>query len=468
METGGDSVRYPVNKLAAALPVMQDHEYEALKADIWENGLREPIAILDGEIVDGRHRERACRELGMEPKYEYLPADTDPLKYIISKNRHRRNMNPSQSAIAAARIYLLSLEVSQQDSGSDERAGSESAILQGRALTESESALLFGVSDRTFGHALSVMKSNPPNSLEVGVDQGKIAVSDADKVIGQPHELQEAAAKMVLEGEVRTVKSAVNRILKEKDNRVEPEASSAESWQSSNGRAALHNCSLASLTTLVEKQSVDTIIGHPPQGDDVTKTLIELRDFMVHALNEDGLAILLCRSGDLPEVFRHLPGKGIQFLCELDYRVDLPTRPLGGRHEMTLSRMPLLVFGKAKSILDEGDDVIQLPPLDDASTEVRIGERHAAGANMIVRRFAVSGGLVCDPLLIGGAINALAAVRNRCRFLGASADQSRFAFVRDRLGREYEQRVKEGGSYQETAEAKMSAESNGRQLSLDS
>ena len=108
METRDNPVGYPVSRLASALPAMPGLDYEGLKEDIRQNGQREPIAVLDNEIVDGRHRLRACEELGIEPRYEFLPADTDPLKYILSKNRHRRHLNPSQSAIAAVRIYVLS------------------------------------------------------------------------------------------------------------------------------------------------------------------------------------------------------------------------------------------------------------------------------------------------------------------------------------------------------------------------
>ena len=438
MQTGGDSVRYPVNRLAAALPEMSDSDFQAFKDDIRENGQRDPIAILDGAIVDGRHRERALWELGIEPFYEILPTDTDPLKFILSKHRHRRNMSTSQSAIASARIYLLSLEGSQQDSDEGETKDSESAKLQIAPLTQAEAAALFGVKMRTFSDAVKLLAGECAESLVMAVDQGHVAVSDAVKVIGQPHEVQEAAVKMVLEGAARTVKAAVNRILNEGSNRVENQESTGESWRSSDGRAVLHSCGISSLIPLVEQGSVDTIIGHVPQGDEAGRTLIELRDFAAHALHEYGLATLLCRTVDLPVVFRHLPGKDIQFLCELDYRIDTPARPLGGSHAITLSRMPLLVFGKAKSALDEGDDVIQLPPLDDASTEVRLGERHAVGARMIVRRFTVSGGLVCDPLLLGGVNNGLAAVRNGCRFVGACEDRAKFDYVRDRLGREHE------------------------------
>ena len=49
--------------LANAYPMMPDDQYKGLKADIETNGLQEPIVLLDGLILDGRNRYKACIEL---------------------------------------------------------------------------------------------------------------------------------------------------------------------------------------------------------------------------------------------------------------------------------------------------------------------------------------------------------------------------------------------------------------------
>ena len=344
---------------------------------------------------------------------------------------------------------------------------SESAKLQIAPLTQSEAAALFGVKMRTFSDAVKLLTSECAESLVMAVDQGHVAVSDAKRIIDHPNEAQDAAAKMVLEGAARTVRAAVKRIPKERVNGVENEESTGESWRSSNGRAALHNCGVSSLIPLVDKESVDTIIGHIPVGEGASLALRSLRDFLAHSLKDNGLALLLCSGKDLPEAFRYLRHRSFEYLCEIDYRRDVPTRPLGERHGVALKRMSLLVFGKSKSVLSIGDDVIQLPPVRDPESEVSFRERHLVGSELVVRRFAVHKGLVCDPLLLGGASNGLAAVRNGCRFVGACKDQGRFEYVRKYLARECAKKLEEGGPGQETTEAVLSAESSGRQLSLE-
>ena len=64
---------YSISELANAFPDMSLREYEKLKASIREDGLLEPIAIWDGEVIDGRHRYKACLETDVEPRFEHLP-----------------------------------------------------------------------------------------------------------------------------------------------------------------------------------------------------------------------------------------------------------------------------------------------------------------------------------------------------------------------------------------------------------
>ena len=61
----------------------------SFKQDILKHGQLEPIEILEGMVLDGRHRQRACLELDIDPWYAFLPEDTDPLQHILSSNLYR-------------------------------------------------------------------------------------------------------------------------------------------------------------------------------------------------------------------------------------------------------------------------------------------------------------------------------------------------------------------------------------------
>ncbi len=86
--------------LSAAFPSMGKDEFQALKDDIENCGQREPIIVLDGMVLDGWHRYRACIELGMKVKQFGFGTGDDPAEFVISHNLHRRHLTPSQRAAA--------------------------------------------------------------------------------------------------------------------------------------------------------------------------------------------------------------------------------------------------------------------------------------------------------------------------------------------------------------------------------
>lgn len=92
---------------AGLVPAMSEDEYQALKADIAAHGQREPIVLHDGKILDGRHRYRACLELGLEPKTLTWDAIGYAVDFVLSENLHRRHLNPGQRAAIAVQAHTM-------------------------------------------------------------------------------------------------------------------------------------------------------------------------------------------------------------------------------------------------------------------------------------------------------------------------------------------------------------------------
>lgn len=65
-------------------------------------GLREPIAICEGKILDGRNRHKACVELGIEPATKVV--SDNPWTYARSENFHRRDLTQSRRAQIGVRL----------------------------------------------------------------------------------------------------------------------------------------------------------------------------------------------------------------------------------------------------------------------------------------------------------------------------------------------------------------------------
>lgn len=95
--------QYQIHELANIFPRMPGEEFAALKADIKNNGLLEPIWLYDGKVLDGRHRYYACQEMSVTPSFrEYV--GSDPVGFVVSLNLMRRQLNAGQRAMAALSI----------------------------------------------------------------------------------------------------------------------------------------------------------------------------------------------------------------------------------------------------------------------------------------------------------------------------------------------------------------------------
>jgi ParB-like chromosome segregation protein Spo0J len=68
--------------IANAFPLIEGDQFNELAADIQANGLREPIVLFSGQVLDGRNRYRACIAAGIDPQFEeYSGADPIGLSF---------------------------------------------------------------------------------------------------------------------------------------------------------------------------------------------------------------------------------------------------------------------------------------------------------------------------------------------------------------------------------------------------
>jgi ParB-like chromosome segregation protein Spo0J len=64
--------------LATLFPLLYTPGFDELVADIRAHGLREPIVMFEGKVLDGRNRYRACIESGVEPTFTVYQGE-DPV-----------------------------------------------------------------------------------------------------------------------------------------------------------------------------------------------------------------------------------------------------------------------------------------------------------------------------------------------------------------------------------------------------
>ena len=117
---------YPPHPLAEAFPHATAEEAADLLESVRKNGVRRAIVLAvdeaDGvtKVLDGRHRQAVCMELGIECPAEDLPAGTDPVDYVIDMNAIGRHMTPRERAKAIWRCYDLAGGVRDDASDTDD------------------------------------------------------------------------------------------------------------------------------------------------------------------------------------------------------------------------------------------------------------------------------------------------------------------------------------------------------------
>jgi hypothetical protein len=162
---GGD---HPSHPLADLFPLMEGDDFAALVEDIRQNGLREPIVMSGGLIVDGRNRFRACRAGGVKPEMVELPGGTDPLAFVLSKNLHRRHLTVSQRAMIAARLA--------NDTEGGDRVSDHSQKIDGGRISAGDAARLLHISRPQVFQAKTILQHGTPDEI-AAVARGEANVS---------------------------------------------------------------------------------------------------------------------------------------------------------------------------------------------------------------------------------------------------------------------------------------------------
>lgn len=157
-----------LHPICEIFPPMAADEFERLKADIQENGQREPITYWNNLLVDGRHRLRACQELGKTPREDEIDPDTDPVAWAISHNLNRRHLKQSQRAMIAAKMATLK-------HGGDRSKGSNDL------LSQDDAAAMLSVSVPTLKRAKYVL-DNGSQALIDAVERTDVTVAMAAKL----------------------------------------------------------------------------------------------------------------------------------------------------------------------------------------------------------------------------------------------------------------------------------------------
>ncbi|WP_431289718.1 MT-A70 family methyltransferase [Burkholderia cepacia] len=186
---------FVIHPAAHLFPAMNDSEFDEFKEDIRQNGQQVPILVQNGQLIDGRHRYRACCELGIEPKVEEVAAGQSIERLIVSLNQHRRHLSDGQRAMIAGRLANISLGGNQHTGG----------------VSQQQAADDLHVSVASVLRAKSVLK-NGADELIQAVDAGQVDVSNAAEIAKLPQPSQRKVLS-VIDTDILKQAKAIRQVL---------------------------------------------------------------------------------------------------------------------------------------------------------------------------------------------------------------------------------------------------------------
>ncbi len=163
---------YALHPLSLIIPEASPEDFAALVASIHAVGQLEPVRLWQGRVIDGRHRLKACEQLGIEPICrDVQPDEVDGgteaalLAYVLALNINRRHASTSQRALAAARVVNTG-------------HGGDRSKPQICDLTRERAATLFNVGARTIDQARQLIAEADPRVVDL-VASGVLTINAA-------------------------------------------------------------------------------------------------------------------------------------------------------------------------------------------------------------------------------------------------------------------------------------------------
>lgn len=268
------------------LPPLSTEEFEALRADIKENGVLHPVFVdEDGNVLDGRHRLK----IDPDAKRKVIRGLTDAEKqaFVFRCNFVRRNLSPAQKDEARRKMRDVAKSLREEDA---------------KKWTQAKVATALGIERSTVSRwfdTTSVKSHNgskPQPDARVKVNPAKRPEIAAAVKSGKP-QAQVAA-------DLGVSQQAVSKIVREETKKAEVKAQREQAAKQREG-----NCGVIAGDFRVgmlgeEDESIDLILTDPPYDEGSAELYREIAAIAAHKLVKGGWLLAYTGQFHLPAVVK--------------------------------------------------------------------------------------------------------------------------------------------------------------------
>lgn len=208
------------HRFADIFPMLPQADIESLAVDIKANGLRNPIVIYCGEILDGRNRLAACEIAGIEPIFDTFEGTEDEaLSAVVSWNLERRHLTSSQKAAVGAELEPLLAELAAQAKQRQSEGGREKvpqmfaeAIPDRNARETAAQAAKAVGSNRSYMQDAVKLRQEEPE-IHAQVKAGSLSIPQAKLVAAISDEHREVVLKAAIEAPEENKREAIKKAI---------------------------------------------------------------------------------------------------------------------------------------------------------------------------------------------------------------------------------------------------------------
>lgn len=394
--------------LAAAIPEMRQAEWRAFLEDVQERGVLEPLRLAaDGTtVLDGRHRLRAARELGIEavPTALAVCEPGDEAGFMLRAALHRRHLSDDQRAMLA--VHLAEAMGAERRQGSARAAAKarwgdaswigmvHDASLQNPSRTIAAKTL--GVSERRLRLARDLARVAP--DLAARVEAGGLALRAARGWVERRAAMAELAA----------APAAVLPM------------DGADLWE---GDAF-------ELAARVPDGSVDLVMTDPPWGGQWMQFWPRLGELAARVMRPGGFLIAYSGHMFLPAALEGLAAGGLEWWWAAAITFHGHHPEIRARRVRTRWRPVAILRQPGGREAPWFSDLFSTDPLPQKG--LHPWQQSLGPARALVRCFSLPGALVLDPFAGAGTFPVAAILEGR-RAVAMELDPEHAATARARI-----------------------------------
>lgn len=405
------------------IPPLTPDEYAQLEANCLADGIRDPLVVWQGVLIDGHNRLAIAEKHGLdytvvEKEFE----DENHVKiWMIRNQKGRRNLTDGWKYMLAETEKTIQMEI-----GAAVRKATEGRPKQAESVDENQEKLLSTIDNSFQPEQVEKPKHNTQKIIaeSLGWSTGKVAM--ADRVFKSEKPEIKAA---VLSGE-KSINEAYKEIkIEEKKEVVKAERERlAEIGKTKKIDVDFRHGDFENVFSDIPDASVDCIITDPPYPYEFIEVWTKLSRFAKRVLKPNGFCITYSGQLHLPEVIARMQSE-LEYYWTFAVYHEGQTQIVNGVNLMCRWK-PVLIFQNGKKKLQNTFQDYFIS--EQREKNAHEWQQSKSGVAYLIEMFTREGDLICEPFA-GGGTTIKAALEKGRSVIAAEIDLDTYNIAKGNL-----------------------------------